>query len=174
MDTSSSKTKINTDAVHALIHCAGYDMDRTKIVVPYIGATPHYATTEDFSAAAFIFINKETHKAAVVLVDGNHGATITNAADELIPFLQRQHIGRRGIRWSDVSYLYRDSYGAWDQIVLRSFDGSRYADIAFRTLGDRSMAAAFRTLKEWGFALDTHAKKHITNACKAADAAVTR
>ena len=171
MNTPDHKTKTSA-LLHELIHCVGFDMERAMIVVPYMGAAPHYATSEEFSAAAFIFYNHSARKAAVVLVDGNHGASITNAADELIPYLQRQHIGRHNIRWSDVSFIYRDSFGAWDQIILHSYAGGRYADIDFRTLGDRSMAAAMRTLKEWGFALDSHAKKHISNACKAADNAV--
>ncbi len=149
----------------------GQGVDRFKIVVSHVGRVPIYAVTGDvFTAAVFVYHDFNTGKAVVLMVDGNHGASITNSAAEIIAFVQRLHIGRRGIRWRNVRWLYRDSSGyQWDEIVVTEWDGTNAAQVGFKPLANRTLDAALAVAEEAGFLLDAHERAHlqrtVENAC---------
>ena len=142
-----------------------HSMDLIKLQVDQVGHTPRYAVRHDvFTAAAFVSYNLETGKAFVLMVDGNVGASITNAADTILPFIHRQHLGRRGFRWKDVRWIYRDTTGCWDEIKILAWEGGNTATVGFQSLSDRSEAAALAAAEELGFAFDAHDRAHLRNA----------
>ena len=108
-------------------------------------------------------------KAVVILINGNIGPTITNAADQIIPFIQRHHIGRRGIQWKNVRWLYRDSDGDWDELVVNAWDGTNAATVGFKVLGDRSMEAVFEAAQASGFKLNTEDRSYLWGAIRHAE-----
>lgn len=148
-------------------------IDRVKIDLAHVGAKPRYSLTHDrFTAAVFVHYDWTSGNAVVIMVNGNIGPTITNAADQIIPFIQRQHIGRRGIRWKNVRWLYRDSDGNWDEIVVNDWDGTNAATVGFKVLGDRSIDAVINALRECGFQFNAHERTHLHNAIQHAETAI--
>lgn len=143
--------------------------DRIKLVVDNMSRPPVYAISGPGGVFVFIWYDTATKRGVVLMVDGNHGASITNAADKLIPFIHRDYFGRRGIHWGDVRWLYRDSMGAWDEILVTSYHGENLAGVAFRPLADRTLDSAFAVLVEQGFLVDAHDRAHISNAINRAE-----
>ena len=148
--------------------------ERIKIDLDHIGAKINYSITYDrFTAAAFIYYDMCAGNAVVIMVNGNLGPTITNAADQIIPFIHRQHLGRRGIPWKNVRFLYLDSEGHWDEIVVTSWAGAARAGIGFKALGDRTIEAMLAAARDSGFELDAHERAHLRNAINDAKSTVT-
>ena len=140
---------------------------RFKLEMPHVGSSPSYAVQHNkFTAAVSVLYDMNTGKGLVLMVDGDHGASVTNSAGKLIPFIHRLHLGCRGIQWRNVRWLYRDSEGNWDEIVVATWDGSNEANIGFRTLGDRTIEAALATASKCGFPLDAHERAHLQRAIK--------
>lgn len=145
-------------------------IDRVKIDLAHVGAKPSYSLAHDrFTAAVFVHYDWTSGNAVVIMVNGNIGPTITNAADQIIPFIHRQHIGRRGIKWANVRWLYRDSDGDWDEIVVTEWHGTNAATVGFKVLGDRSIDAMFNAARESGFQFNAHERAHLHNAIQHAE-----
>ena len=135
--------------------------------MPHVGSTPTYAVQHNqFSAAVSVYYDLNTGRGVVLMVDGDYGASVTNSADKLIPFIHRLQLGRRGIPWKNVRWFYRDSDGNWDEIVVTAWDGTNEANIGFRPLGDRTLEAALAAAAESGFTLDAHERAHLQRAIK--------
>lgn len=148
----------------------GQGVESIKVDLAHVGAKPGYSVMQHhFTAAVFVPYDLNTGKAVVLMVNGNSGPTITNAADQIIPFIQRQHIGRRSIKWSNVRWLYRDSDGDWDEIVVTEWHGTNTATVGFKVLGDRSIDAMFNAVRECGFELNSHDRAHLHNAIRHAE-----
>ena len=121
-------------------------------------------------ARAFVWYVER--RAAVLLVDmrqGNCGTSVTNAVGKFVAFVQRQEIGRRGIAWEDVRWFYRDSEGAFDEIVPLQFDGLYDARVALRPCGERSLADMFEQLGESSLMPEEHQRQHLRTAIELAD-----
>ncbi len=148
----------------------GQGVERIKVDLAHVGAKPDYSAVQHhFTAAVFVYYDLNTGKAVVLMVNGNIGPTVTNAADQIIPFIHRQHLGRRGIKWANVRWLYRDSDGDWDEIVVTEWHGTNTATVGYKVLGDRSIEAMFDTVRECGFELDSHNRAHLHNAIRHAE-----
>lgn len=151
---------------------SGQGCQQVMLVVEGAGKAPAYATSRDHvSAFVSIHCDLNTGLAVVLLVDMDHGASVTNSASELLPFIQKYHIGCRGIRWRNVKWIYRDSMGAWDEIVpaCQEWDHKTVA-VEFRPLGKRTFGDAvaeivtrgmplvdgdIEAIKNWGAATNT-------------------
>lgn len=151
----------------------GQGADRFRLEVPSVTRHPGYAQCHNlFSAAVIAKYDLNSGQAIVLMINGNCGASITNSADQLIPFIHRLHLGRRGIKWKDVRWLYRDSEGCWDEIVVTDWDGGNHAEISFRPLGNRSWDAVTAAALEAGFLMDdTHDNAHVMVAIRDAQRA---
>lgn len=154
--------RCNDSGIWANANRVGQGHDRFRLTVDRLGADVRYAIDlRQISAHVFAYYNLATGKAVVLMVDGSYGASLTNAADEIIPFIQREHVGRRGIKWKDVRWIYCDSTGAWDEIVVSSYEGGNTASIFFAPLGDRTERAALEATAATGIILDGHDRSHI-------------
>jgi len=154
--------RCNDSGIWASADRVGQGHDRFRLSIDHLGAQIRYtADLSRISAHVFAHYNLVTGKAVVLMVDGDYGASLTNGADEIIPFIQRQHVGRRGIKWQDVRWIYRDSTGSWDEIVVSSYDGGNTASIFFAPLGERTERAALEATAAAGIILDGHDRAHI-------------
>ena len=143
-------------------------LERVSLIVDHVGKPPRYAAEPPIGVRAFIWSNQEKGRAAVLLVDCDQGASVTNSADWILPFLHRQHIGPRGILWRNVRWAYRDTMGAWDEITMIAFDGGNSAVVGFRPLGDRTQGAALEAVAAAGFHVDAHDRAHLRNTIRSA------
>lgn len=140
----------------------GQGADRFRLAIDHAGGSIRYVPDgNQVSAHVFAHYNLNTGRAVVLMIAGTFGASITNAADRIIPFIQRQHIGRRGIRWKDVMWIYLDTMKAWDQILVTDFDGGTHAAIGFAPLGNRTELDAMTAMSTAGIVLDSHDLAHI-------------
>lgn len=118
----------------------GQGCDQAMLAVEHVGRRPAYAATAERTTAFMsAHYDMRTGLAVVLLVDCGYGASVTNSACELLPFIQAHHIGRRGIPWENVKWLYRDSMGAWDEIVPLGEWNPRAVAVDFRPLGERTL-----------------------------------
>ena len=154
--------RCNDSGIWASADRVGQGHDRFRLTIDHLGAPIRYsADITQISAHVFAHYNLTTGKAVVLMVNGGYGASLTNGADEIIPFIQRQHVGRRGIKWKDVRWIYRDSMGAWDEIVVSSYEGGNTASIFFAPVGNRTERAALEATAAAGIILDGHDRAHI-------------
>lgn len=154
--------RCNDSGIWASADRVGQGHDRFRLTIDHLGAPIRYtADIKQISAHVFAHYNLTTGKAVVLMVNGGYGASLTNGADEIIPFIQRQHVGRRGIKWKDVRWIYRDSMGAWDEIVVSSYEGGNTASIFFAPVGNRTERAALEATAAAGIILDGHDRAHI-------------
>lgn len=154
--------RCNDSGIWASADRVGQGHDRFRLSIDHLGAQIRYTTDpKQISAHVFAHYNATTGKAVVLMVDGGYGASLTNGADEIIPFIQRQHVGRRGIKWKDVRWIFCDSLGAWDEIVVSSYEGGNTASIFFAPVGNRTEGAALEATAAAGIILDGHDRAHI-------------
>lgn len=157
--------RCNSSNIFANATRVGQGADRFRLTIDHLGAPIRYTVDlKQISAHVFAHYNLTTGKAVVLMVDGNYGASITNAAAEIVPFIQRQHVGRRGIKWKDVRWIYRDTLGSWDEILVNAYEGGNTASIAFSPLGDRTPRAALEAVAVQGIVLDGHDRQHLQNS----------
>ncbi len=154
----------------------GQGCARFSILVEYAGRLPAYVTDTRAPATArvFVFYDLAACRAAVLMIDGNHLASITNAASEILPFIHRDQLARRGVRWKDTVWCYRDTTGAWDQLFVDSWRGGTSAAISFRPLGERGMDDAIALLAKHGFQVDSHDIQHIRLAIRRSERKLER
>ena len=154
--------RLNESGLLANIDRVGQGVDRFRLAIDHAGADIRYVPDgKQVSAHVFAHYNLKSGRAVVLMVSGHYGASVTNTADRIIPFVQRQHIGRRGIRWKDVTWVYRDTDKAWDRIVVTDFEGGKYASVGFAPLGERAERDALEAVAEAGIVLDAHDRAHI-------------
>ena len=128
--------RLNESGLWANLDRVGQGADRFRLAIDHAGADIRYVPDgKQVTAHVFAHYNLKSGRAVVLMVSGPFGASVTNTADRIIPFIQRQHIGRRGIRWKDVTWVYRDTDKAWDRIIVTDFDGGKYASVGFAPLG---------------------------------------
>lgn len=157
--------RCNDSGLWANTNRVGQGADRFRLAIDHAGGTIRYVPDgNQVSAHVFAHYNLNTGRAVVLMIAGSFGTSITNAADRIIPFIQRQHIGRRGIRWKDVTWIYRDTMMAWDQILVTGFDGGNHAAVGFAPLGKRTDQDAMAALTANGIVLDGHDLAHIQRA----------
>ncbi len=161
-----SLSEIRDNAVKSLCSdTLGAGCDRFLVLVDHVGSLPRYVPSGQAGTAyVSASYNLGAGTAAVIMVDGNEGASITNCAGALLPFIHRLHLGRRGVPWRNVTWVYRDSMGFWDEILMFAWDGGNQAQIGFRPLGDRSAHSVLARVAEAGFVLDGHDLAHLRNA----------
>lgn len=154
--------RLNESGLLANIDRVGQGADRFRLAIDHAGADIRYVPDgKQVSAHVFVHYNLKSGRAVVLMVSGHYGASVTNTVDRIIPFVQRQHIGRRGIRWKDVTWVYRDTDKAWDRIVVTDFEGGKYASVGFAPLGERAERDALEVVAEAGIVLDGHDRAHI-------------
>lgn len=154
--------RLNESGLLANIDRVGQGADRFRLAIDHAGADIRYVPDgKQVSAHVFVHYNLKSGRAVVLMVSGHYGASVTNTVDRIIPFVQRQHIGRRGIRWKDVTWVYRDTDKAWDRIVVMDFEGGKYASVGFAPLGERAERDALEAVAEAGIVLDAHDRAHI-------------
>lgn len=154
--------RLNESGLLANIDRVGQGADRFRLAIDHAGADIRYVPDgKQVSAHVFAHYNLKSGRAVVLMVSGHYGASVTNTVDRIIPFVQRQHIGRRGIRWKDVTWVYRDTDKAWDRIVVTDFEGGKYASVGFAPLGERAERDALEAVAEAGIVLDAHDRAHI-------------
>ncbi len=154
--------RLNESGLWANLDRVGQGADRFRLAIDHAGADIRYVPDgKQVTAHVFAHYNLKSGRAVVLMVSGPFGASVTNTADRIIPFIQRQHIGRRGIRWKDVTWVYRDTDKAWDRIIVTDFDGGKYASVGFEPLGERAERDALEAVAEAGIVLDGHDRAHI-------------
>lgn len=154
--------RLNESGLWANLDRVGQGADRFRLAIDHAGADIRYVPDgKQVTAHVFAHYNLKSGRAVVLMVSGPFGASVTNTADRIIPFIQRQHIGRRGIRWKDVTWVYRDTDKAWDRIIVTDFDGGKYASVGFAPLGERAERDALEVVAEAGIVLDGHDRAHI-------------
>ncbi len=123
------------------------------LVVNRLYEPPRYATGPEETARCLVA--RRDDRACVVMVDASRsGISITNAAAQLVAFIQRLHLGRKGIDWRSVRWVYRDSEGSWDEIRIAAWNGEPNPDVDFHPVGNRTEADAIRFLADRGFVID--------------------
>lgn len=144
---------------------AGQGCDRFCIVVDHVGKRPAWTQNpSQVTAYVFAFYDLSAKESVVLLVDGGTGASITNSCGEILPFVFRHHLARRGIRWRNVRWIYRDTMSFWDEIVANSWDGGNVCSTDFRPLGGRQLEDALAAVRIAGLRIDAHDFSHIKNA----------
>ena len=147
-----------------------FNVDRVHLIATY--ADVRYATPDaPVTVSAMVCYRDDSDQPLVVMVDGNHGTSITNAADRILPFIHRHHLGRRGFKWKDVRWLYRDTQASWDEIRMLDWDGTNVATVGFQPCGDRTLSAVLTSAEAFGFAFDSHLRAHLRNAIDRAERA---
>lgn len=141
---------------------AGQGADVFRLSIPYLGGPISYATSDAHTTAhVFAHYNLNTGKAAVLMVDAQNGVSITNAADVIIPFIQRQHIGRRGIKLHHTRWFYRDSMKSWSEIIVADYAGGNTTTVRFSPLPEDSEGAALQAATDCGIVFGWYDLRHI-------------
>ncbi len=123
------------------------------LVVNRLYESPRYATGLEETARCLVAMRDD--RACVVMADTSRsGISITNAAAQLVAFIQRLHIGCKGIGWDSVCWVYRDSEGSWDEIRIAAWDGESDPVVDFHPVGNRTKADAIRFLVDHGFVIN--------------------
>lgn len=96
---------------------------RFSIAIPSMMRPPQHAKDEFESCCeAFVWVDKQ--RAVILFIDVGGGVSVTNAIDQLIPFVIEGQLRQQGVSWQDVLIFGRDSMGAFDQVLIDVYDGS--------------------------------------------------
>lgn len=132
-----------------------------SLIVKQVGARPYHGSFNgEASACVALFVEPETKKAAVMMTDGNCGASITNSVEEIIDFIRCQHLEHYALQFDDVRWLYRDSGGDWDELLATRHAGR---PVAFRPCGSRTQADALARLRADNLELDEADMRCLVN-----------
>lgn len=144
---------------------AGTGAVRVAIDIDNLTSRPRYAANGlTASIYAHLFYDRTQKMALGVLIDGNRGASITNCADRLLPFLIRAHLTKMGILWSESKWIYRDTLSSWSEIKVFDWDGSNFATVGIQKLLDDSEAGAMSQAASYGFSLSSEDRRHLALA----------
>ena len=123
------------------------------LVVKHAGAIPRHGRADGRATANVAILYGQEGKVVVLMVDGNHGASITNCAEELLNFLFGMHLAPHHIDLSDVRWIYRDTEGSWDEILPTATPGLNITSVNFRPLGSRVLPDVWAAIKGEGLSL---------------------
>lgn len=132
----------------------GQGCDHVTLCVEGAGRCPVFPMYDD-QASALVSIHYDTNTsiAVVLMVDTDHGASVTNSAGELLSFIQKNLLDPRGIEWGSVKWAYRDSMGRWDEIVPLSGWRSHTVGVGFKPLGRHAIDDALALIVARGMPL---------------------
>ena len=123
------------------------------LVVSRAGGVPRHGTAAgQFTAQVAILLGTDG-RMVVVMIDGNYGVSVTNAAEELVGFLYNLHIQPIGVALEDIRWIYRDSDGLWDEIMPALVHGNKVFAVKYRPLGSRALADARAAIAAEGVSL---------------------
>lgn len=123
------------------------------LVVSRAGAVPRHGTVAgQFTAQVAILLGSDG-RMVVVMIDGNYGVSVTNAAEELVGFLYNLHIQPIGVALEDIRWIYRDSDGHWDEIIPALVHGNKVFAVKYWPLGSRAQADAWAVIAAEGVSL---------------------
>lgn len=142
---------------------AAHESETFRLYVPYTGAKPSYAKGK-VSVYGFVLHDRPGLRQAVVMVDGGQGASITNAAEEIVAFIGALHCASRGLALKNARWFYRDGQGHWDEILPNDTE-----TCAFRPVGSRTLDALLVALTRYGLPLTPAEHKALQLAMLDAD-----
>lgn len=128
------------------------------LVVSRAGAVPRHGLDQGKATAHVAILHGRDGRVVVAMTDGNHGASITNSAEELVSFLYHLHIQALNVALEDIRWVYRDSDGNWDEIIPALVHGTSVYGVKFRPLGGRSQADVLSVIAAEGVSLSDEEK----------------
>ena len=128
------------------------------LVVSRAGAVPRHGMADGKATARVAILHGRDGRVLIAMTDGNYGASITNAAEELVGFLYLLHLQELGVALEDVRWIYRDSEGSWDEIIPALMHGSTVYAVKYRPLGSRTQADAWAAIAAEGVSLSDDEK----------------
>lgn len=134
------------------------------MVVRHVGATPIYGTEGGAASANVALLNGRDGRVVVLMTDGGQGCSITNAAPQLIGVLYHQQLQGRGVALEDVRWIYRDSEGAWDEIIPVLVHGTSVQAVDYRVLGARQPADMWAALASEGVCLSADERARLDDS----------
>lgn len=143
--------------------------DRFTIVVDHVGQTPRYGADDLATAEVRVFFDHPARTAVVLMIDMAYGASVTNAAEQIVAFIQHHHLDPRGIVARNERWIYRDNMGSWDEIVVSEHSGGRPSTTAFRTLGDRTLDQAIAAVVDAGLVFTSEDRRALERSQRIAD-----
>lgn len=108
------------------------------------------------SCVALTWVDEHRATALVLIVDLRHantGASVTNSAEQLVRLLQDSHLRPAGIGSKAVTWVIRDSEGAFDELFL-SRGGPNGPEPAFRPCGRRALVDFLDVVERNGIILE--------------------
>ncbi len=124
------------------------------MIVRHAGARPQPCSDGgQVSAYVVVLHQPQAQKVAILLTDGRFGTSITNAADEIVKYIQEAYLSVLDVDINDSRWIYRDSDGAWDEIMPTGGHGRRRQQVCFRPVGRRSLEDVLACIKAEGFDL---------------------
>jgi hypothetical protein len=142
--------------------------EEIALKVDYVGQRPRIANCDDVGLCVFVWRSSQDRCAAVLMIDKDNGASITNAANEIIKFVQEWRLRPHGISWERIRWVYRDTMEKWDELEV-SNTAAHGVGMTVRTLGARTVADAISTIESVGFVVDSHDLVRIEMACERAN-----
>jgi hypothetical protein len=134
------------------------------LVVHHAGATPRHGLAQGQATAHVAILHGSEGRVVVLMADGNYGASITNAAEELVGFLYPLHLQPLNVALEDVRWIYRDSDGNWDEISPVLMYGTKVYGVKLRPLGARGLADALAALSAEGVSLSDDEKALLSES----------
>lgn len=128
------------------------------LVVSRAGAVPRHGLDQGKATAHVAILHGHDGRVVVAMTDGNHGASITNSAEELVSFLYHLHIQALNVALEDIRWVYRDSDGSWDEIIPALVHGTSVYGVKFRPLAGRSQADVLSVIAAEGVSLSDEEK----------------
>lgn len=130
-----------------------------SLVVRHAGGWPHYGPANgEASAHVAVLFQPAAKKTAVLMTQGRYGASITNAAEDLLAFIEDATLAKLGGGAGKTAWIYRDSEGAWDEMVPVDGQVLNRHLLRFRPVGKRTLADALSRITAEGFNLDDRDK----------------
>ena len=128
------------------------------LVVSQAGTAPRHGLAGGKASAHVAILHGQDDRVVIAMTDGNYGASITNAAEELVGFLYLLHLQELGIALDDVRWIYRDSEVNWDEIIPALVHGATVYAVKYRPLGSRTLADAWAAITAEGVSLSDDEK----------------
>lgn len=131
-----------------------------SVVVRHSGAAAYEgADYGRASARVAILRHVDTGEMIVLMTDGQFGSSITNSAEDIVAYVVTNVLSPRGVEARQVRWIFRDSAGAWDE-MLPSQGGT--SSIRFSPLGMRSLNDVRSALANAGLQLSDADRIHVS------------